>query len=273
MAELFSIGEMSKIHHISIKTLRYYDAMGLFQPVEVKPESGYRYYSYHQFEQLNTIKFLKYLGIPLKEIKGYMSVHDKAEYLALLDKEQSIINKKLKVLQKMQESLQKQKEEVEYSQTIENFGEVFYVEKPERQVMRMKSDIRSNYDLEVALHKLKSMAFRDQPIVIGLVGLSMSQAKLKASIYDRYDSVFIITDDKIADEFKWVLPKCLYACIYFNDQDHSESPFYLDKMMHYIDDKGYDVVGDALERVIINDYKTNDPKDYLTEIQIPIRLK
>lgn len=273
MAQLFSIGEMSKIHNISIKTLRYYDELGLFKPVEVNPDSSYRYYSHRQFEQLNTIKFLKYLGVPLKEIKGYMSVHDKGEYLVLLEKEQSIIDEQLKVLQKMQVSLQRQKEEVGNSDAINNIGEVFLVKKPDRQVIRMKTKIYSNYDLEVSLHKLKSMAYRDQPIVIGLVGLSISQGKLKKGLFDHYDAIFILSDDAPSMEMYWLIPACLYACIYTNDHDHSKSPFYLDKLMSYIEDNGYEVAGDALERVIINDYKTNNPKDYLSEIEIPIRLK
>ncbi|MDN4764790.1 MerR family DNA-binding transcriptional regulator [Clostridioides difficile] len=35
---------MSKLHKISIQTLRYYDQIGLFKPVHVDQESNYRYY-------------------------------------------------------------------------------------------------------------------------------------------------------------------------------------------------------------------------------------
>ena len=40
-----SIGQMARINHISIQTLRLYDKMGLLKPVAVDAGSGYRYYS------------------------------------------------------------------------------------------------------------------------------------------------------------------------------------------------------------------------------------
>ena len=58
---------MAKLHKISIQTLRYYDQLGLFRPVYVDQESNYRYYTIDQFSQLDIIKYLKYLGMPLKD--------------------------------------------------------------------------------------------------------------------------------------------------------------------------------------------------------------
>ena len=55
MQNRFSIGEMSKLMNIPVKTLRYYDEIGLFKPHEVNRHTGYRYYSTEQFEQLDTI--------------------------------------------------------------------------------------------------------------------------------------------------------------------------------------------------------------------------
>jgi len=55
MKNRFSIGEMSILHNVPVKTLRYYDEIGLFKPIEVDSNNRYRYYSTEQFEQLNTI--------------------------------------------------------------------------------------------------------------------------------------------------------------------------------------------------------------------------
>lgn len=59
MSKKFSIGEMSKLHKISIQTLRYYDQIGLFKPVHVDQESNYRYYSIDQFSQLDSQSLMK----------------------------------------------------------------------------------------------------------------------------------------------------------------------------------------------------------------------
>ena len=66
--ELFTIGEIGKLFHMNIRTLRYYDAAGLLKPEKTDPDTGYRYYSTKQFERLNTIKYLRALDLSLIHI-------------------------------------------------------------------------------------------------------------------------------------------------------------------------------------------------------------
>jgi effector-binding domain-containing protein len=65
---MIKIGDFSKLSKISVKTLRYYDEVGLLQPIEVDPSSGYRYYSLDQLPRLNRILALKDLGFSLDQI-------------------------------------------------------------------------------------------------------------------------------------------------------------------------------------------------------------
>ena len=67
--KLFPIGEVSKLFHISVSSLRHYENVGLLTPEYVSPDSGYRYYGASQFEILNTIRYLRVLGLPLSEIE------------------------------------------------------------------------------------------------------------------------------------------------------------------------------------------------------------
>ena len=52
---MIRIGDFSKLSQVSIKTLRYYDEMGLFKPSNVDRFTGYRYYSASQLPRLNRI--------------------------------------------------------------------------------------------------------------------------------------------------------------------------------------------------------------------------
>lgn len=45
LPQLFSIGEMAKIFHLSVSSLRHYEALGLVTPEYVDPSTNYRYYS------------------------------------------------------------------------------------------------------------------------------------------------------------------------------------------------------------------------------------
>ncbi|MCO6449435.1 MAG: MerR family transcriptional regulator [Caldilineales bacterium] len=70
---MFKIGEFSKLSQVSVKTLRYYDNIGLFQPDEVDRWTGYRYYSPRQLPRLHRILALKDLGLSLEQIDAILS--------------------------------------------------------------------------------------------------------------------------------------------------------------------------------------------------------
>jgi effector-binding domain-containing protein len=65
---MIRIGDFSTISRVSVKTLRYYDEMGLLKPVSVDPATGYRFYDYRQLSTLHRILALKDLGFSLEEI-------------------------------------------------------------------------------------------------------------------------------------------------------------------------------------------------------------
>ena len=65
---MLKIGDFSKFSRVSVKTLRYYDEIGLLKPISVDQFTGYRYYSAEQISQLTRIVGLKNLGLSLEEI-------------------------------------------------------------------------------------------------------------------------------------------------------------------------------------------------------------
>jgi effector-binding domain-containing protein len=65
---VFKIGDFSRLSLVTVKTLRYYDEIGLLRPVKVDEFTGYRYYSAEQLPRLNYILALKDLGLSLDDI-------------------------------------------------------------------------------------------------------------------------------------------------------------------------------------------------------------
>ncbi len=65
---MLKIGDLSKLSRVSVKTLRYYDELGLLKPAQVDRFTGYRYYSFDQLPRLNRILALKDLGFSLEQI-------------------------------------------------------------------------------------------------------------------------------------------------------------------------------------------------------------
>jgi DNA-binding transcriptional MerR regulator len=74
---MLKIGEFAALAHMSIKTLRYYDEIGLLRPVFVDAHTGYRYYDFAQLAYAYRLAAFKQMGLSLAEIakllKGSMS--------------------------------------------------------------------------------------------------------------------------------------------------------------------------------------------------------
>lgn len=65
---MFKISEFSRLSKVSLKTLRYYDQIGILKPSKVDDNTGYRYYSAEQLLELNRIIIYKELGFTLPQI-------------------------------------------------------------------------------------------------------------------------------------------------------------------------------------------------------------
>ena len=70
-AAIRTVKEISDITGISMRTLRYYDEIGLLKPSR-KSEAGYRLYDDKALEQLQQILFFREFDVPLKEIMTVM---------------------------------------------------------------------------------------------------------------------------------------------------------------------------------------------------------
>ncbi len=70
-----TVKEISELTGISVRTLHYYDEIGLLKPTE-KSEAGYRLYDDKALETLQQILFFREFDIPLKEIKALMDNPD-----------------------------------------------------------------------------------------------------------------------------------------------------------------------------------------------------
>lgn len=87
---LISIGQFSKICSVSIKTLRYYDSLGILKPARVDEFTGYRYYDEAQLETMIFINRLKRYGFSLADIKRLIS-SDKSTLILNLKEQSDVI--------------------------------------------------------------------------------------------------------------------------------------------------------------------------------------
>jgi len=78
MGTRLTIGEFSRITHLSAKTLRHYHQVELLEPSSVDPHTGYRYYSEEQIPLAQVIRRLRDLEMPIADVKAVVAAPEAA---------------------------------------------------------------------------------------------------------------------------------------------------------------------------------------------------
>lgn len=73
------IGEVSSLSGMSVKTIRYYEEIGLLAPATTRSQSGYRLFTPTILNRLAFIKRSQSLGLSLSEIQELLAVHDSGQ--------------------------------------------------------------------------------------------------------------------------------------------------------------------------------------------------
>lgn len=271
MNGLFTIGEVSKLFDINIKTLRYYDEINLFKPIFIDKFNKYRYYSADQFEQLNTIMYLKALGMPLNKIKFHLSTRSIDNIRQLLEEQKKITVEKIKELQYIERKIENRLKQINYAINYDKLNIVEEIEFDERNIILLKEKIKCNKDLELSIRNLENKSRKKASIFNGKIGVSISKDNLKRKRFNEYDSIFSFTDgEEYNKQLRKILLKGTYVTIRFNG-NHKDSPSYYDKLLKYIKKNKYEIADDSIEIALIDFGLTTKKSEFITEIQILVK--
>lgn len=86
--------EFADFTGVSVRTLHYYDAIGLLKPAYVEPQTGYRYYDEACLERMQEILFYRELDFPLKNICELLSSPGYDKQKALEQQKRLLVLKK-----------------------------------------------------------------------------------------------------------------------------------------------------------------------------------
>lgn len=268
--KLFQIGDVAKMFHISVGSLRHYEQAGLLKPEYTDPETGYRYYSARQFEVLNTIRYLRVLDMPLGQIGEFLGNRDIDVIEDKLLNQKKLIKKKRRELETIERKIDHRLQHLRDARTSEL--NVIHLKKfPPYRTVWMKDSLRlkSYLDLEYAIRRLEENQ-RESLVFLGKVGVGISKDNLLAGKFGEYDQVFLLLDDEDSYEGKVEQhQEELYVSIYFCGS-HSEAEIYYHKLMKYIDEHKMQVAGSSKEITMIDNGITDDPDKFVTEIRIPV---
>lgn len=273
---MFRIGQLAGIYKISGKTLRYYDELGLLKPQYVDPTTGYRYYTSSQIPILNEIFLLKEMGLSLKEITYLMQreeANDSTVLKGVLELKQMELDREIRELLQKKQMIGLLKKKLDGETKVE--------------ISRLNVGTKKIEKMRVASLKATISAYSTQDSLWSELLEFLGQEKVKTgteryTIY--YDSVFkgddiqveiqkrVLTkfegNDRIQRKEVGPLDQVAYL---LHTGDHESVINAYEAILTWIEENNYEITGNIREEFHMDDFMTNNPEEFVTEIQIPIR--
>jgi DNA-binding transcriptional MerR regulator len=268
MKEKFLIGELAKLFNISSDTLRHYDKLGLLKP-DYDERNNYRYYAIRSMFKLSRILFLKNLGISLGEIKEYMKNKNTGNFLSMLKKKNDeiddrihhLMNLKYKINSKLEllENVEHQLNQIKIKTFKKRYGIFLDI-----------NELKSEYEIKQAFKKNEKYLKISSWLVEGQIYTSLSKADIDKGIFSRFR--YFIEIESLEDEMHQqleIIPESEYICIAVRGPYEDMAKHY-EALVSWIINHDYRIIGDSIEKNII-DYDSSESEDeYVSEIQIPI---
>ena len=267
---LYTIKEFSELTDISPNALRYYDKIGLFSPSFKDPNTGYRYYTLNEFESIGVIQTLQQLGLTLEEIRDYMKNKTVFSSYKLLKKQHENIAAKIEELALLKHYLT---EKIELLDSIisDSVNEKI-IHKKYTQRMGYGSDkiCRSYEEIKSEsariIEKYSKSLFISSSYAVYIPGSDLISGAFRENFYC---VIFDIIKEENTSFRKIIFPAGEYVtCRYCGTSFERNAT--VNKLLAYINSKGYKISGDAVQLCIIDENLTNLDSEKINEIQIPI---
>ena len=261
MRKYYRIGEISRLYHIGVDSLRYYEELGLIHPR--RSEGGYRMYSVDEIWRLNVIRELRELDFPMERIGAYLNHHTVDTTLGMLQEEQAMLEEKLRSLQKTRENVERRRSLLETARKrpLETItAEVC----PPRRYFSIPEGYAEEHEMDVLIKRLLNMD-PEHFYVIGSNQIGTLIARPGAAEQRlRYRAVFLM-DENGGEE----LPGGTYLTVSYQG-DYRKSDVWVRRLLDYAREQGWKPVGDILEILWIDIHTSEETSEHITELQLRV---
>lgn len=269
---MYRIGDFSKMSKTTIKTLRYYDEVGLLKPEFVDIETNYRFYTTNQLVTLHRIQSLRQIGLSIDETKLILSGHNSSTILK--NRRDELKNQLIFVtdqLSRIEFILQEKKEEffMNYQGIIKDLPEC---------IVYSKKITVPNYDAYFQIiPSIGQECMKANPGLKCAVPEYCFIVYLDGEYKDKDINVeFCEAVEKFGNEvgdikFKKIESVTALSVMHKGAyKDLSKAYAYAFK---WIEDNGYMVADNPRESYIDGIWNKENEEDWLTELQIPVVKK
>ena len=264
---LFTIGQFAALHEINKKTLMWYDEIGLLKPIYIK-ENGYRYYSYQQSAELETILMLRELDVSLSDIKQFMENRTIDNFEGLLQEKISELNNTISHLKSVQKILINHQKDMETLRSLD-IDDISITEKKSNYLVAV--DIEKDGQVEKEIEKVigKTKKYQLRRLHDASYGSMIPVENLYQGKFDEYSALYIEMPYPISKKGLHLQPSGTYIRAFCKGQ-WNRLPEVYEKILDYADKKNLVLYGCAYETGI-NELVIDDIDEYITKIEIPVK--
>ena len=266
-----TIGEFSRFCQVTIKTLRYYDKLGLLVPNEVDKWSRYRYYDVSQMQQLNAILRLKDLGFTLEEIGDLFDDGTHKPSIMQIEAKKKLLSNQIKDLVKKLSALDRIGKSIRH---IDNMERISIQSLPAiivasyRCVLKHREDLTPifNHTINPEIQRLGCK--RTLPIY-GFIIEHETEYKEEDIDIEYCLQVDEFYRDSSIIKFK-KLPEVPTAVCLKHIGSYDTLPESFAEVMGYIERNGYKVSGKYRIQFEEGLHNQRNPEKFITIIQVPV---
>lgn len=268
---MLKIGDFSKLSQVSIKTLRHYDQLGLLKPIQVDPESGYRYYTASQLIPLSRILAYKDLGLSLAQIGRLVQENlSTQEVRGMLKLRQAELQQQVQIEQARLERIAAHLHHIEQEDTMPDCPVLLKPIPPLtvvsiREILPEYAAVGQLYGeiyQFLAHHQIKPSDYR---------AAIWHDQEYKEADVDGEAVVGLTRSDRVGNDRIRIheLPGFESAATLIHQGSYRTLQRSYHQIMGWVEDNGYQFVGPDREVYIVGGNEPDD-ESYVTEIQFPV---
>ncbi|MBI5878262.1 MAG: MerR family transcriptional regulator [Chloroflexi bacterium] len=265
---MLKIGDFSKLSRVSVKTLRYYDEIGLLRPLQSDRFSGYRYYAVEQLRRLNRILALKDLGFALEQIAGLLDKDGSAsELYRLLQAKRAELQAQIDEQQSRLVRIETRLRQIEQETAMPTYDVVVKTIEPQT-VVYVHDTIPTYADLGQLFGRVFAQLGRLELKPVGAPVALYYDAEYRDHDVDVELDIPVNATSAAHETAIRQLPGGLMACLLHSGSYDAIGSAYT-ALMNWIESNGYRTVGPSRE-VYLRGPESGDASAYLTEVQLPV---
>ena len=265
---MLRIGEFSKLSKITIKTLRYYDKIGLLKPILIDSESSYRYYTEEQLHTVRAITMYKEAGISNQVIKKLLD--PKCDKHMVLDLQLRLLDEREEELRRTRACLERlidDQPRQEYTATVKKVEKCLvyccrgyitnienvhdFVKASSKELKKTNPDVKFPENDYCCIIYPEDM-FRETNIFVEYV-----------------QSVDRIGQDTGVIKFKEIESIIAISVLHYGKYENLRDAYLF--AIEWAKENGYTICGEPRERYINGAWNCSDSNEWLTELQLPIK--